>query len=413
MAPALRSTADLWLSPLPAGIVGDGVRVLIVINRLQDHGGAEVSTIEILRNLQGDEFQFLAVTLFGDADFAGKDALVESGVDFLSAPPGFFGRLRFLSRVIRSWRPDLVHSSLFDADMAVRIVAPIHRVPVLSSLVNTEFSEEAVQNARSPRKLGIVRLLVMASGWLGVSHFHAISESTAAHGRERLKISPRKITTVPRGRDPKRLGRRTPQRRAASRSALGLEERDVMILNVARREPQKGQVHLVMALERLHKAGLENAKLFIAGRDGSSSEALERAVAELELEDSVTFLGTREDIPDLLCACDVFAFSSLWEGLGGALIEALALEAPIVSYDIAAAREVVHGCGLLVPPGDVGALAEAIAQAIEDPTLVSMAPGAARTRFEERYSTDSMCDAMGALYRRAADLRPPPVPQRR
>jgi glycosyltransferase involved in cell wall biosynthesis len=94
--------------------------------------------------------------------------------------------------------------------------------------------------------------------------------------------------------------------------------------------------------------------MVIAGRDGNATNSLQALARELDIVDRVQFLGHRSDVADLMVAADVFVFPSLWEGLGGVLIEALALEVPIVSSDLDATREVLGGkgtSGLLVPPG--------------------------------------------------------------
>jgi len=384
------------------------IRVLLVINRLEDQGGAEVSTLSILNELQGPEFDFAVVTLFGEADFAGRAKLVERGARFLAAPRGLARRLKFVDRLVRSWRPDVLHSTLFDADVITRVVGPLRRVPVLSSLVNTEFSHEAMQNARSPRRLGVIRLIGIVTGRLGVSHYHAITAATAAHGVERLRIPPERITVVPRGRDTLRLGRRSDERRAATRSSLGVSDSQIVVLNVARREPQKGQVELIRAF-RQFRVDEPGSVLFVAGREGSSSEALRQQVSRFGLEDAVHFLGTRTDVPDLLSAADLFVFSSLWEGLGGALIEALALEVPVITFDIAAAREVVRDCGIRVPIGDSMAMAAAMVEAVRDRKTSLERARAGRQRFETLYSVRSMCDGMAELYLRTPELRPPPI----
>ena len=383
-----------------------------MINRLQDHGGAEVSTLAILEGLQGQEFQFRAVTLFGEADFAGKDRLVERGVEFAAAPVGFWRRLRFLDRQVVSWRPDVLHSALFEADLVTRIVGPLRRVPVLSSLVNTEFSREAQRSARSPWRLRAVRLLNIVTGRLGVSHFHAISQTTADHGRLRLRIPSARIAIVSRGRDATRLGRRSEERRQFVRASLDMAESTFVILNVARREPQKGQLYLIDAF-RLVKVEQPDSQLLIAGREGTVSEALRNRVSEFGLDDSVHFLGMRRDVADLLCACDVFVLSSLWEGLGGVLIEALALEAPIVAFKIDAATEVVGPCGTFVGVGDVPALAAEMLNVQRSPILARQQASTGRDRFESRYSFESMKLGMAQLYVKVADLPAPPCGLRR
>jgi len=116
----------------------------------------------------------------------------------------------------------------------------------------------------------------------------------------------------------------------------------------------------------------------------------------------VELLGHREDVPEILAAADVFAFPSLWEGLGGALIEAMALGLPIVASDVPAIREVVdEGANArLVPPADPPALAEALARLLGDARLRSSYGERSREIFLERFTLERSAEAMLALYQR-------------
>ena len=112
--------------------------------------------------------------------------------------------------------------------------------------------------------------------------------------------------------------------------------------------------------------------VFVCGRDGGATAALRTQVERLRLGDTVRFLGHRDDLPEILAAADIFAFPSRYEGLGGVLLEAMALALPIVASDIPAVRETVdEGCNaVLVPPGHPEPLAAALEDLLADPTVV-------------------------------------------
>jgi glycosyltransferase involved in cell wall biosynthesis len=174
-----------------------------------------------------------------------------------------------------------------------------------------------------------------------------------------------------------------------------------IILNTARQEPQKGQIHLLEALPSILERA-PDALLVIAGRSGRSSQEMKRKVGELLVGPHVAFLGVRDDVPDLMVAADVFAFPSLFEGLGGALLEAMALELPIVAFDTPAVNEALAdgSCGQLVPVGDTDQLATALLYELErteqerGETVVR-----ARRRFEEVYELQTCLAQMSNLYR--------------
>jgi glycosyltransferase involved in cell wall biosynthesis len=375
-------------------------RVLHIINRASGSGGAEVSLRDIVVGLSGSSLtQGLAVLApDGNQLEAFEAANIQCFVPE-AAPRGRWDHLAHVHRAIRTFRPDLVHTTLFDADLAGRLTARIAGVPVVSSLVNTPYGSEVVRaEPVAPWKLRLVRQLDRLLARWATSGFHAISTAAAEHAVDYLGVPPVSIRVVPRGRSIGSLGRATPERRTANRGRLGWADRPV-VLNVARQEPQKGQLYLIDAFPAV-LAIAPDALLVIAGREGRSTAALLQRIAKLDLEQSVEFLGARSDVPDLLASADVFAFPSLYEGLGGAVVEAMAFGLPIVATDIPALREVLQpDRGWLVPAGDAGELAAALSGAIVGGDAVRARAAKAREAFLEHYRLELCVDRMRALYR--------------
>ena len=135
-----------------------------------------------------------------------------------------------------------------------------------------------------------------------------------------------------------------------------------VVLAAARHEYQKGLDVLLDAIASIRR-DQPNIVLLLAGRDGNRTAALRYQATRLGLDDNVRFLGARDDIPDLMVAADVFVLPSRWEGLPGAVIEAMALETPVVATDLPGVREVLGPellRGWVVPVGDASALASRI-----------------------------------------------------
>jgi glycosyltransferase involved in cell wall biosynthesis len=174
-----------------------------------------------------------------------------------------------------------------------------------------------------------------------------------------------------------------------------------VVLAVGRHEYQKGLDVLLRAAAAL-RTERPQLKVFVAGRDGGATAQLRSLVGEFHLEPTVEFLGTRNDVADLLCAADVFAFASRWEGSPGSVLEAMALEAPIVASDIAPIREVTDGdaCARLVPVDDASTLAKGIASVL-DGEGVEARVAAGRERFMTRYTIERVAERMVAFYSRA------------
>jgi glycosyltransferase involved in cell wall biosynthesis len=340
-------------------------------------------------------------------DKAGLKAELEAaGARMFALPSGRRNAVSALTELLRSSRPDLVHTTLADANTIGRAAGTLARVPVVTSLVNVSYGPEYLKDpGLHAWKVRALHAADAATTWR-VRRFHALTEHVADVMARRLLVPRKRIDVVPRGRDPLALGERTPQRRSAARSALGIGHDVPLVLSAARHERQKGLDVLVEAFARV-RAGVPDAQLVMAGREGNQTPALQQAIARLGLEHSVHILGRRGDVPELMCAADCFVVPSRWEGLGSVLVEAMALQVPIVASDVPPIRETTAGeeCARLVQPENPGALADALASTLTDPNCSSEQVKRARARFEQHYTMDQVWEGMRAFYARA--LTPP------
>ena len=147
------------------------------------------------------------------------------------------------------------------------------------------------------------------------------------------------------------------------------------------------------------RAQLPNVHAVIVG-EVELDEMLQAVVRDLHLEDRLTLLGRRGDMPEVYSAMDVFVLSSHDEGMSNAILEAMAMEKPVVATDVGGTGEViVHGqSGLLVPPKDPGALAAAITEVLAQPERARAIGQLGRRIVEERFSADAMVRQMEQLY---------------
>jgi glycosyltransferase involved in cell wall biosynthesis len=310
-----------------------------------------------------------------------------------------------IREVIALERPDILHTSLYDADIAGRVAAwraPGGRPVVLSSIVNTSYDPARLGDSNVPAwKLRGVR---MVDGWTArnlTDHFHAVSRAVKDSAVQALGIDPARVTVIERGRDPHRLGEPSSERRTKARAVLGLDRDAEVIVTVGRQEFQKGHVHLVGAFDLL-AAIRPHAELLIVGRNGNHSAQLEARVRESPYRDRVRTLGHRDDVPDILAGADLFVLPSLYEGFPGAAIEAMALELPVVTSSLPTLREVVEEgrSGLLVPPSDPARLAEAISAVLDDPRFARRLGDRGRELFLTRLTAEQSHRRMIELYER-------------
>ena len=222
-------------------------------------------------------------------------------------------------------------------------------------------------------------------------HRHvAVSRHVAERLRDRLGVPAAKISVVPNAVEPRPIG----ERDARLRDRLGAGDGRALVLTVARLDAQKGITHLLDAA-----ALLPEATFAIAG-EGPERAALESKAASLGIAERVRWLGHRDDVPSLLAAADLFVLPSLNEGLPLATMEAMLASVPVVATDAGGTREIVRDgvTGLLVPPADARALADAVGALLRDRTLASRLAAAGRELVEREHSAGAMVAAMSRLY---------------
>ncbi len=365
------------------------MKLLFVINSF-GAGGAERSLVELLPRFRSQGTTPIVACL-DRSDVGFEDEVAAGGFDvrFLAASSRL-GQIRDLRKVIKREQPSLVYTSLFDADLAGRIACIGIDVPVMSLLANTAYDAARLDDPGvNANKLKIVKAVDGFTARHLTDHFHAVSQAVKDSTVETLGVERDRITVVYRGRDETRLGVPEPERRARTRTGLGIDDRTEMLITVGRQEYQKGHVHLVQAFSEVVRKR-PDARLYIVGRDGHAAARIGGLIDELGVQDSVVRLGHRSDVPDLLAAADVFVFPSVYEGLGGALIEALGLGLPVVVSDLPALREVVieGENGLVVPPADPDALTAALLELLDDPQRRSRFGRRGRQIFEQSFRAE-------------------------
>jgi glycosyltransferase involved in cell wall biosynthesis len=136
--------------------------------------------------------------------------------------------------------------------------------------------------------------------------------------------------------------------------------------------------------------------------DGELREELQLQVREAGVEGHIHFLGFRQDIPELLAASDCFVLPSLWEGLPMALVEAMATGLPIIATEVSGSKQaMINGeTGLLVGPGDVAQLEEAMVRLLSQPDQARAMGSAAQRRVESNFGASKQAEEHIALYHR-------------
>jgi glycosyltransferase involved in cell wall biosynthesis len=186
--------------------------------------------------------------------------------------------------------------------------------------------------------------------------------------------------------------------RDAMRQELGLASEDLAILVVARFEPPKGHAFFLEGFRQLVEQ-LPRARAVFAGL-GYDEERIRALVREYGLEDQVRFIGYRRDVPAVLRAADVFALTSVKEGLPRSVVEAMLAGVPVVVSDVPGNRDVVQQgrTGLLVPFGDVSALCAALYRATTDQAFRRHVTAAAAARVRAVHDEAAIVKSLASSY---------------
>lgn len=240
--------------------------------------------------------------------------------------------------------------------------------------------------------------------WLygsGVVDGVAAISAGVAEALMRAGVPRARITLIPSGVDCGHFRPPSAGEREAARAALGLGDGEVAIGAIGALEPRKGHRYLLEAVELLDAFAAKGAvRAFIAG-DGALREELAVAVRRRGLQPTVRMLGRVENARAILWALDIFAMPSLSEGLGIALIEAMACGVSSVASRVGGIIDAVEDgrTGILVAPGDGSALAGALGKLTSDASLRDTMGAEARARVVERFSIAAMARRTVELYR--------------
>lgn len=291
-----------------------------------------------------------------------------------------------LARLFRRRRYDLVHTHTSKAGFVGRLAARLAGTPIVAHTAHGFFFHENMPPLQRRLFEGLERL---AAGWTDLlflqsreDYEYVLASGMVPPARARFLGNGIDLDTF----DITRWDR--PWERQFLRQTFFGDGDYIVALMVAFMIERKGHIYLLKALELLGaEAGA--LRLLLVG-DGPLEDSLRKFVRDAGLESRVTFAGYREDIPRLLAGADIYVLASLSEGMPRSILEAMAMELPVIASDIRGCRELVwHGeTGLLVPPANAGALAEALCRLADDAKLRQSMGRAGRRRvlqeFDER-----------------------------
>ena len=360
-------------------------RVLHVVLSLRA-GGTERLVVALAERLRHD-FR-VAICCLEEAGPWGEE-LRRSGVPIteLSRSEGFRPMLGYqIARAARQHGADVIHChhySPFVYGAISRLFYPGVR------LIFTEHGRLADDPPSAKRRLANTVLAHAADA------VFTVSDDLKQH-LMREGFGERAIRVLHNGIDPGPAPDR--QARLTARRLIGATDDHCVIMSVARLDPVKDLITLLEAFSHV-RAAHTHVRLVIVG-DGPERESLERAIIQRGLTGSVMLMGHRNDVRHLIAGADIYANSSIFEGVSLTILEAMAAGLPVVATRVGGNPEVVsHDMGVLVPPRDAASLAAALVALVDAPARRAELGVNARTRLERYFSIEQMVREYASVYR--------------
>jgi glycosyltransferase involved in cell wall biosynthesis len=372
------------------------LRVMHVIDALS-RGGAERLVLTTVTHLDASRYESVVVVL--SPLLALRPEFEALGVPvheaFLGGPMDSLRVVVRLVGLMRRYRPDIVHTHLPWANALGRVASAIARVPrVVTTLHATEHAHWSPVSWRARLRKIVDRF--------GARHINAaiVAVSSAVRDDYRAYLGLEDVQVIHNYVDPSTFVPLSRAEVAAGRAAIGWAPGDFGLVSVGRLSWEKGQESLLRALPDI-AAAVPNIRLLFVG-EGPQLDRLQALADELGVASRVTFTGSRPFVERLLGLADVFVFPSLSEGLGIALLEAMAMGLPVVASGTDGIMEVATdgADALLVPPGTPSAIAAAVVRLHADRAFAQRLGEQARKTVDARFSVDHGVSRLDDLYQR-------------
>ncbi len=357
-------------------------------------GGAQHNMLLGLPRLDQNRYQHVLISIMDRMQMAQqfRSAGIELHSLGLSRKSDLAVALRLRS-LLKRLRPDILHTYLIHGNVLGRIVGRLVGVPTIIG------SELTIGQAGPVGRLATKLTNPLTD---------AVEVNSETGGRAiaaDLGVPSEKIEVILPGLDLQAFG--GSDRRSAIRSEIGVLASDQLVLYVGRLQPVKGVEYGIRAFAKALSMN-SNLHLALAG-EGEQRAELVNLVIELNIQEKVSFLGARRDLPDVLSAADSVLMPSLTEGFPRVAIEAMAAAKPVIATRVGGVPEaVVHNeTGILVESRDVDAMTNAIIETSRDTERQAAFGRKARARVEQLYSAESYVTRLDEMYQRRANRKLP------
>ena len=355
-------------------------------------GGAEMHLLSLAKHLNKDKYDLTLAYLIERPDDARllKEDFIKTGIKVVDLEaksrfdPAPIPKIR---KLIKDYNFDIVHTHLFQSEIFARVATILNSHPIF--ITTYHCTEEFLQN---PFWARVAKFSIRKFDQVIV-----ISDAVRRYLMEKVGVNEGKIKRIYYGLEAKD-GVCNGGEDIKSRCRIGKD--DPVIGMIARYAPQKGHKDLLDAM-RLVLKKIPETRLFLAGHDEKRiRSSLENHAEQLGVREKVIFSEFRSDVYNLLQQFDLFVLSSLWEGFGLVLLEAMATEKAIVATNVGPIPEIVIDgkTGFLVPPKDPNAMAEKIVFLLKNKKMAEEMGKNGKRRLEKYFTIEKMIRETEAVY---------------
>ena len=373
------------------------LRVLHVISRL-GMGGTEHGVLKVMRGLGEQEFEHRICAVRGiDQDFASRMHVDAQAYAAGNSRPGFQFPLFRLARIMREYRPHIVHTRNFGALEAI----PAARIVGVPVAIHSEHGYELEVLGGLPLR----RRVLCRAFYAMADAVFAVTKDLRKYHSKQSWLPEQKFRVIYNGVDTDRFSPR-PELAGAIRSELGIPAGRLVIGTVGRLVPIKDHGTLLQAAELLVHQG-KDVHVIIVGSGPELPKMQARVAASPQLGGRVTFPGASDRVPEMLNAMDLFVLTSICEGMSNTILEAMASGLPTVVTHSGGNPELVEDGrdGWLFHTRDFQALAQCLLRCADDTRLRLKLSEAARRRALDHFSLTAMMGAYRHLYIELATRR--------
>ena len=294
-------------------------------------------------------------------------------------------------KILKTEKPDIVHTQTSIGGFSGRIAARLSRVPIIIFGIQGYGSHDYQHFFKKYSFLLIEKVVDKIT-----YHNITVSKALKNTGIKRGIFIPKKVSVIYNGIDLDKFNKKLNVQE--KKQQFNLELKFPIVGFIGRLEPQKGIEYFIGAASLINKS-LPTVKFLIAG-DGPLRKKMEKLVLRLGISSNTIFAGWRTDIPEILGIMDVFCLTSLWEGCPFVLLEAMAMRKPVVVTDIDVVSEIIKNeeTGLVVPVREPEQIAHSCLRFLRNKNWALKIGEAARKTIEQRFTVDKMVEEHEKLY---------------